>query len=68
MKQSLEEYIEGRLQLGGCLLTILVIVFIIAVIVISINDFINNFSIGKLICVISFIPAVILIFWSSFKK
>ena len=68
MKQSLEEYIEGRLQLGGCLLTILVIVFIIAVIVISINDFINNFSIGKLICVISFIPAVILIFWSAFKK
>lgn len=68
MKQSLEDYIEGRLQLGGCLLALLVIVFVIAIIVIAINNFINDFSIGKLICVISFIPAVILIFWSAFKK
>ena len=68
MKQSLEDYIEGRLQLGGCLLSLLVIVFVIAIIVIAINNFINDFSIGKLICLISFIPAVIIIFWSAFKK
>ncbi len=68
MKQILEDYIEGRLQLGGCILTILIIIFIIAVIVIAVNNFINDFSIGKLICLISFIPAIILTFWSAFKK
>ena len=68
MKQSLEEYVEGRLQLGGCLLTILIIFFIIAIIFIAVNNFINDFNIGKLICLISFTPAIIFILWSIFKK
>ena len=68
MKQSWEEYVEGRLQLGGCVLVILIILIVIAAIVVGISKLINDFNILKLLAVLSFIPAAVLIIWSSFWK
>ena len=59
MKQSWDEYVEGRLAIGGCGLTLLIIGIIIAVIVIAINNFINDFSIGKLLFFIFIVVGII---------
>lgn len=59
MKQSWDEYVEGRLAIGGCGLTLLIIGIVIAVIIIAINNFINDFSIGKLLFFIFIVVSII---------
>ena len=59
MKQSWNDYVEGRLAIGGCGLTLLIIGFVIAVIIIALNNFFNNFSVGKLIILIIFVLMII---------
>ena len=49
MKFDVNDYIEGRLELGGCLLSIIVIAIIIGVIVWFLKSLITDFSIGKLL-------------------
>ena len=44
MKQSWDEYVEGRLAIGGCGLTLLIIGIVVAVIIISVTNFIENFD------------------------
>lgn len=59
MKQSWNDYVEGRLAIGGCGLTLLIIGIVIAVIIIALNNFFNNFSVGKLIILIFFVLMII---------
>ena len=59
MKQSWDDYVEGRLALGGCGLTLLIIGIVISVIIIGLNRFFNDFSIGKLIILIIFVIMII---------
>ena len=68
MKQSWEEYVEGRLQFGGCVLKILIIIGIIFAICAVIINLIEDFSVMKLVAYISFIPAAVVIIWTSFLK
>lgn len=44
MKQSWDEYVEGRLAIGGCGLTLLIIGIVVAVIIIGVTNFIENFD------------------------
>ena len=44
MRQSWDEYVEGRLAIGGCGLTLLIIGIVVAVIIIGITNFIENFD------------------------
>ena len=59
MKQSWDEYVEGRLAIGGCGLTLLIIGIVVAVIIIAINNFINDFSVGKLLFFIFIVVSII---------
>ena len=43
MKQTLQEYVEGRLALGGCVLKVIVAILIIGGIIIGINEFFSDF-------------------------
>ena len=44
MKQSWNDYVNGRLAIGGCGLFLLIIGIVIAVIIIGITNFIENFD------------------------
>ena len=43
VKQSWDEYVEGRLAIGGCGLTLLIIGIVVAVIIIGVTNFVKNF-------------------------
>ena len=68
MKQSWDEYVEGRLAIGGCGLTLLIIGIVVAVIIISINNFIDDFSVGKLLILILFVVSFIAIIINAINE
>ena len=67
MKQSLDDYIEGRMQLGGCGLFVLIAVIAIVGICAAVKGFIDDFSIKKLLKVIFWVGLSTLIMVASFK-
>jgi hypothetical protein len=67
MKQSLEDYIEGRMQLGGCGLFALIVVIAIIGIGIAVKGFIDDFTIKKLLKVIFWVGLSVLIMVGVFK-
>lgn len=67
MKQSWDEYVEGRLTLGGCGLAVIFIGIIIYLIVLAVEYFTNDFSVWKLIILIFAVLSIIAIIVNAVK-
>ncbi len=68
MKQSFEEYVEGRMMIGGCLMWIFGIVIAFALIIVCVANFFGDLNVFKLIGLILFIVFTVWICWDKFKK
>ncbi len=67
MKQSWDEYVEGRLAIGGCGLTLLIIGIVVAVIIIGVTNFIENFD-DNWPTYLAILPMVVLCFIIAIKR
>ena len=63
-----EDYIKGKLALGGCLLSAIVIILVIFAVISCIKDFFSPSDGIKTVAKIIFVIGSIFIIWNEFKK